>query len=817
MSENLSQHRARHRKILCCALLCLLPSILYGQRAFAPYAARSEFLLSAPGASDSGLYGYTNPAQLNYVESLENILAFSTAPTNSQRPQNQWALFSGMRHLGFTYARQEQGRRQISDYRLAISGGGRRLGLGLGYGFSSGDTRFFARQNHYALGLLWRPDPRLSVGATLTSTFSAKEREGAIDLGFRPWKNDRLTLFADYARARGSSAFWSAGGDMKLVPGLHLTARFFENSSISFGLRLDLGTTGISTQSRFDDGHTFNTYAIRLGGYRRSLSSALIPRGSRFLQLELNGPVRHRRFALFDDGRTLVGLLTLIERARRDQDIGGIAINASGLRINREMAWELREKLRQLQAADKRVVIYIDNATLPAYHFASVADHLVLDPAGLLVLDGYVAGSTYLKGALDKLGIGVDEWRFFDYKSAYETFTRTDMSAAAREQSQALVDDFYALAREEISASRQLSPDEFDRLVDEETLFLPQEALKRGLVDALGRWSQIEDITHRLGGRGALIHADAYLSPTDTRWGQRPRVAIVYALGICALDSGIRARTLAKELKSVCKDAAIDAVVLRVDSPGGEVLASDLLADEVRACRAYKPIVVSQGYIAASGGYWLSMYADAIVAAPNTITGSIGVIGGWVYNTGLKEKIGLSTDRVQAGRHADLPFGLVLPLIGLPLPDRNLSADERAKAERVIRSLYADFVAKAAASRDMRPFELDERARGRVWSGRRAVENGLIDTLGGLDTAIRLAVEKAGLPAESRIELVEVPRISLINPGLLQPRLIAAPLSETSHLTHYLRFRLRHNGRPLLLTPTAYWQDELFGGAPYAE
>ncbi|MGY8824630.1 MAG: S49 family peptidase [Candidatus Latescibacterota bacterium] len=797
---------------LCSLLFLLLPvAQLWAQSAFPSYATRGRFLLGTPASSGNGLYGYANPALLNYVEQLENTVAFSSNPEGTE--QGQWGLFSAAPHLGLAMLHSELGQQKKTDYQLSFSAGDRRLGLGFGYGFSSGDTHFFERKNHYALGVFWRPEPRLSLGTTFTSTFNAHQRELAVDLGLRPLASERLTLFADYARTRGRDAFWSAGGRFALLPGLDLTGRYFNNRTLSFDLNVSLGAAGIATQSRFDEDrhHAFSTYAIRLGGYRPSLGNSLTPKASRFLQLELNGPVRHRRFALFDNSRTLVDLLALIERARRDEKIGGIAINASGLRINREMAWELREKLRQLQSAGKRVVIYIDYATLSTYHFASVADHLVLDPAGMLVLEGYASGHTYLKGALDKLGIGVDEWSFFDYKSAWETFTRAEMSSADREQSQALVDDFYALARREIGLSRQINAEEFDRLVDEETLFLAHEALKKGLVDRLGRWSQIEDITRTLGARGLKV--ENYPRPASTSWGQLPRIAIVYALGVCALDSGIHARTLAIELKSVCEDARFDAVVLRVDSPGGEVLASDLVADEVRQCRAYKPIVVSQGYVAASGGYWLSMNADAIVAAPNTITGSIGVIGGWIYNAGLKEKIGLSTDHVQAGKHADLPFGMVLPLIGLPLPDRNLTEKERASAERAIRSLYGDFVAKVAANRDKRPFEAEELARGRVWSGQRALEHGLIDKLGGLDTALHLAAEMANISTERGLEIDEFPRLPLLNPALFQPQLIAA---ETGQLSSYLQFRLRHNGRPLLLTPDTYWQDQLFGNSTFS-
>ena len=802
--------RAAFKALYC--ILAIVPA--EAQSPFIPYAERSEFALAAPGGLDVGLYGYANPALLSYVEHMENVLAWSTAP-NHHALSNQWGLFTALPHLGFGMIRQELNGRSVGEYRLGLSSGDRSFSLGLAAGWASGQSRLFGRKGHFAIGGLWRPYPHLSAGATLTSTYSASAREGAFDLALRPFGNERLTLFADYASANtGREDFWSTGAILEIVPGLTLTGRYFDNRTISVGLHLGLGAASVQTQSRFDrDGErAFETYAIRLGALQDNALHALIRPQPRYLELNLLGPVRHRRYAFFDPSRTLVDLLALIERARRDPTIKGLAINASGLRVAPEIAWELREKLRQFRAYGKRVVIYIDRVGIYGYHFASVADYLVLDPAGMLGLEGYVAGQTYFKGALDKLGIGFDEWRFYKYKSFMEAFVREDMSAAAREQLQTLLDDWYGLARSEIGKDRALAPETFDRLVDETTVFLPQEALKAGLVDYLGRWDEIDAIVEELeAAPRTLVPAASYPRPANRRWSARKKVAIVYALGICAMDSGIRARTLVDDIATAC-DAA-DAVVLRVDSPGGDILPSDMVASAVQKCRAQKPIVVSQGYLAASGGYMISMYGDAIVAAPNTLTGSIGVIAGWAYNQGLKEKLGLSTDHVQVGRHADLPFGMILPLIGLNLPDRNLNDDERARMERTIRAMYADFIAKVASGRDMSPAEVEAIAQGRVWTGQRAVELGLVDRLGGLEIAINLAKEMADLPTDEFVTLLEFPQPQLFSPSFLQPRLLNAQTQPSPQLD-YLQFRLKHNGLPLLLTPP----DHLPGAAwPYGE
>ena len=752
------------------AVLCCL--LAFGgakaQSPFIPYAERGEFALAAFGGLDTGLYGYANPALLSYVEGLEQGFAWSDSSST-----HSWGLFTAAPHLGFGMINGHRAR----EYRAGLSTGDRAFSLGVSMGWGS--------VRHAVIGGIWRPVPHLSVGGTFTSTFANEGREGTVDLALRPWGDERLTLYADYART-DETEFWSTGAVVELVPGLALTGRLFEDRALSVGLRLGLGTADFQAQAR---SRTFQTYAARFGAQRGNLFR---PR-ARYLSVELSAPVQHRRYAFFDDSQSLLSLIALLERARRDPAIKGLAINASGLRISPALGWELREKLRHIRAEGKRVVVYIDRVDMHGYHWASAADHLVLDPAGAIGLQGYVAGHTYFKDALDKLGIGFDEWRLFQYKSATEVYVRRDMSAGEREQLTTLLDDWYGLARRDISAARSLAPEDFDHLVDT-ALFLPQEALDAGLVDQLGRWNEIDHMVEDL----AIVAANSYTRPANRRWGQRKRIAIVYALGVCAMDTGIGARRLVGEIASAC--AATDAVVLRVDSPGGDILPSALVADALLECREQKPVIVSQGYLAASGGYMISLPGDAIVTAPNTITGSIGVIAGWAYNTGLKEKLGLSTSRVQVGRHADLSFGMTLPLLGLRLPDRTFTEDESARMEHTIRSLYTDFVAKVASSRHIAPDSVEVVAQGRVWSGQRAVDIGLADRIGGLETAIALAKEKIGLSADETVELMERPQPKLFSSALFRPRLLGLEAQPTPELD-YLQFRLQHNGLPLLLVP----------------
>jgi protease-4 len=267
------------------------------------------------------------------------------------------------------------------------------------------------------------------------------------------------------------------------------------------------------------------------------------------------------------------------------------------------------------------------------------------------------------------------------------------------------------------------------------------------------------------------------------------------------MDDGINARQLVHDVESAVNNHDVKAIVLRLDSPGGDPMASDYISDALRKAKGKKPIIVSQGAVAASGGYWLSMYADTIVAAPTTITGSIGVIGGWVYNKGIKETLGMSTDMVKAGDHADLGFGVTLPLVGLSLPDRNMNEAERSRMEYTLRSMYADFVQQVATGRKKSVDYIGSIAQGRAWSGYDGLQNGLVDVLGGLETALRIAKEKAGIPENQEITLLQLPRPGFINFSQFVPKVIGVKIGTTDPLFEHLKFRIQHNGQPLPVLP----------------
>ena len=397
--------------------------------------------------------------------------------------------------------------------------------------------------------------------------------------------------------------------------------------------------------------------------------------------------------------------------------------------------------------------------------------------------------------------------RYFKYKSASETFANDKMSEADREQYKDLVNDFYNLAQTDITEGRGITKSDFDDLINDGLFFLPQEALAAGLVDTVARWSDVKDIVESIEGKEKRFISPGSLRefkmPNDNYWGRKPQIALIYAIGVCAMDIGINARSLVKYVRNAVDDNNVKAIVLRVDSPGGDGLASDLIASALNEGKGKKPIIVSQGIVAASGGYWLSMYADTIIAAPTTITGSIGVTGSYFFNESFKEELGISTDFVKMGEHADLGFGMRLPLLGLSIPDRDLNSDEIVKVEKLIQSLYHKFVTKVSESRGVTYENIESVAQGRVWSGLDAKQKGLIDMIGGLSTAIKVAEERAGLTGED-YEIIEYPPSSWFNIGNFLPGLMGIETEVEigkDPIIEDLKFRLKHNGYPMPLLP----------------
>lgn len=780
-------------------------SLAFSQSILTDYYSNAEYGLTSPGAMKYGLYGFDNPALLSTLSGPNILFTWSSKQDQSNAPSN-WGLFTAVPHFGFSAVNLKAPGAALTNYKFSASFGNESFSMGMGYALNSGSIGSFNAANLFTVGTLYRPEEHLSIGLVGNLPGSGRD-EGVVDIAVRPTGDEFISLFGDYSIKQNyypGEPKWSAGAAIEALPGIRITGRYFDTKFLTFGVELSLGNIGFSSGVHYNNNgrNDFNTYGIRIGEYDRNIFHGINGKAN-YVDLNLLGPLKYQKYILFDNSNTLLNIIKTIDAAKDDNTIASIAINTSGMQISYEGIWELREELKKFKDSGKHVVIYIDRSGFKEYDLASAADKIVMDPEGSIFLNGFLMGRQYYKNTLAKLGIGFSEWRYFKYKSAYETFSRDKMSEADSIQFQALVDEFYRIAKNDICEGRHLDPAKFDDMVNNQTFFTADDALKAGLADTLGRWDTVKKILNELEGKHEGLVSPGSLEkfnlPKDNHWGEKPKIAVIYALGICAMDEGITARKLVNDVNSSAEDPNIKAVVLRVDSPGGDALASDIIAEAIRKCEKKKPVIVSQGSVAASGGYWLSMYGDTIVAAPNTLTGSIGVIGGWAYNKGFDSTIGVTTDFVKRGEHADLGFGFTVPFIGVTLPDRNLTPLEQQKAESMIKYYYKEFVSKAAAGRKRTVSHIDSIGQGRIWSGSDGLKNGLVDVLGGLSEAINIAVDKAGLK-DKPYHIVEYPKPGLINFSQFIPKPFGIENSSNNILDD-LKFRFENNGKPLPMLP----------------
>lgn len=789
-------------------------------KSFLSYYQLSRYMPASPGSFKFGLYGFQNPAILNYNRSPFDALITANDFNGDIENFNDWGLFYGAQNSGFGALTTKRNGKGITDYRYSVGFGSQMFGLGVTYGFTGGDKGFFGRSNLLQYGALIRPNEYISVAASYLMALDNDDAEGVVEVAVRPIpKYPNLTLFADGAifddQNLKDDLRWSAGAIWEFIDGVRINGRYFSDEAVTIGVDISLGMQGISAHSGLakntagDFDNSFNSFAYRFGGKDRTIFDNIVPM-HKYAELDLSGTIKYQKNLWFDNSKSLLQIITKIDEAMKDKMISGIVINISEMQSNMSILWEIRTKLKDFRKTGKKVIVFFDRAGITNYHFASVADEIIIDQQGMMSLEGYVMGRSFYKNMFDKLNIGFEELRFFKYKSAVESYSREDYSEGSREQNQKLIDDWYETVRKEVSEDRDISPEEFDKLVNGSIGYMPQEAVDKKLADRTGRWTDKEDILKEIDskfdGFVSLLNTMQIPEPIDDQWGgEKNQIAVIYALGECAMDQGIKARTLINDVKAAVEDDNIDAIVLRVDSPGGDALASDYISEVIRENKDKKPIIVSQGMVAASGGYWLSMYGDKILASPFTITGSIGVISGWMYDKGAADSLGITTDLVKRGEYADFGFSWALPFIGLGLPVRNMTENEKQQRKDMIMKLYEEFVNKVADGRGKTYDEIHEVAQGRVWTGSEGLKIGLVDEIGGLDRAIQIAKQEAGIKSNEFTNLLEYPKPQLFDFSGFLPSLIGMNIKTDNPELESLMFRIQNNGLPMPIMSLDYY------------
>ncbi len=446
----------------------------------------------------------------------------------------------------------------------------------------------------------------------------------------------------------------------------------------------------------------------------------------------------------FKESPGLDDIIRAITKAKEDPNIDGIYLTASTVLAGISSTQELRNALENFKQNGKFIVAYSTAFDQKGYYLASVADKLFLHPEGFMLFAGISGQVTFYKGALEKLGIEMQIIRHGQFKSAVEPFILDKMSEPSKKQTSALINSVWSEMLGPISVARDISIDRLNKYADELALNNPKSALEFGFVDGLKYNDEVKDYLKSFSNSEdkknlSLITVGKYLKTSfyNQTSKSRDKIAVIYASGGIMPgkgdDSYIGERNIVKALQQARENSRVKAVVLRVNSPGGSALVSDLIWREVELTKAEKPVVTSMSDVAASGGYYIACNSNSIFAEPTTITGSIGVFG-MIPNIKelMNDKLGITFDEVMTNKNSDF--------IDFSKP---LSPFQRAVIQNSIENVYSSFVNKVAAGRNMSFEDVDAIGQGRVWTGEQALDLGLVDKLGGLEDAIVFAAELA--------------------------------------------------------------------------
>ena len=657
----------------------------------------------------------------------------------------------------------------------------------------------------------------LRLGASLALAASAAQASSlgpasAPRTGFalRPF-GERLQL--SWSFRAGSAEGWLASGALRIVRGLTLRA-LFERDGLSMGEgRWGVGLSwesasllgmGLLRGSAGEDQWGYLRVGLRRGYHReRELSPKLklveisisdLPE----LSASSEGWPWGARSAPFSE------LLISLERLQRDPSVRGLFLSLGELRVDLARALELRQALDRFRQSGRHLYVYLRSANSMSYVVAAAAEMIYLDHAGTLFLSGLQGHQLYLADALEAIGVRAEFIAIGDYKSAPERFTRSGPSPAALEAERSLATARYQLLLEALTPRAGATPEAAAEVLAISPLSAP-DAEARGLIDRIASYQ--EALTHALTVNQGRYHLSAPPAlPPRTRWGSVPKIALLYISGTIderPSPTSTSAHELLQLIKEIEDDQSYRAVVLRINSPGGSLAASELLWHGLRRLRQRRPLIISLGDVAASGGYYAAVTGHQIFAHPATITGSIGLFAGKVDLSALLQRLGVSSYLVDVGPRADL-FSPLIPW----------SEEERARIQRSLTPLYSLFLnrvdhGRPALDRDA----VEALAGGRIWSGAAALERGLVDQSGGLIDALKAAAERAGgaLGDFQLTPLIPAPRFEL-SPALFLPEIpifstlfpaLSAPASSamSSGWSALLSALFTPPGRPLAIYP----------------
>ena len=670
---------------------------------------------------------------------------------------------------------------------------GLKLGEGLGVGvayhtFSDDSNLDIDRLSSFDLGMLARLNRYLTVGAAVLDVNGPASgqqlipRRFAFSFGARPF-GEVATLGVDAVFRSCVSTTFSGpkpcGGahpdlfvtlDAVIATGVHFLGQVgaldSSNGPITLqaGLQLDLGHASVRAAPRFREDSSAR------GGFRVAIGSTEGPsfspiHRSRAVEIDLGSalelPKAGALALLFgsDTEDPLARTLSLLKRLAHDSGVRAVVFKLDNLPLGMGRAEELRNRIEELRSAGKKVIFYLESGGDLEYYVASTGDRVFAAPQAALTVNGFSATAYFAAAGLDKLGVKAEFFRVGAYKNAPDFFTRSDMSSEQREVAGALLDDQFGRYLRALVEKRHLDPVKLKTLLDK-GLLKPAEAVEAGLIDGLIYPDQLEEEVSKLVGATVSLEKNGERGAGEEgrqrndRWGSPPRIAVIRVEGDILRGKGGQAPLgavklagsdgIARRIREAADNPGVAAIVVRIDSPGGDGNASDLIWRELQRARVEKkkPVVASMGDVAASGGYYVAVGADEIFAEPSTITGSIGVFVGHFDADELFGKLGVSTMTIKRGESADI-FS----------PTRGLTDVERKMFQSWVDSFYQDFISRVAGGRNLSNEEVDKVGRGRVWTGAQALERKLVDQLGGLDDAIASAKKRAGLRVDDAVQI----------------------------------------------------------------
>lgn len=781
-------------------ILVMFNTDIYGQIVFPDWLLKPQ---TSVAVTEDGWATGVNPAALG-IKNGEFFFLSADIKQNGTYNGVGWGFGFKLDGLGMIW---ETNTEPLNSFRDSLWYGGdlpenrSRYGIGLGwggrghyFGLAYHNSKKFGLEASWDVGYLYRPFRFLSLGLVAKGVnephFRGKKINTQWETGIalrpmglfyppkRGW-DDRLTLFTDATFRRTyvshNSSYenyfdkvdWKIGLIAQALPGLYLhathspklagelshPAQWWGGLTFHFG-RGELTTWRGEQHKPSGSSQLTSRGPIQVQFQSRPKPSKLKPKKPTLIEMKLEGPIverQHYEFFFPKKERTIYKFYKDLEKLGEDPEVKGVVIKLGDLETGWAKLQEMRRALEKFKAKGKAIYVFMEEGGNGEYYLASVADRIYMPPTSFLDLTGLKAQAFFVRKTLDKLGIDPQLEHIGDYKSASDMFTREDMSEAQREATEAILDDIYSDFVKSIAQGRGKSEEEMRAIIDEGP-FNADQALAKGLVDSLIYEDQFMERVKGSGrGKVGIVKESRYLKsdPYPVLWddSRMKTIAIVYGIGGITtgesseggLFSGetMGSATITRALREAREDKSVKAVIFRIDSPGGSGLASELILREVKRYREgdkKKPIIVSMSDVAGSGGYYIACQADTIIAMSGTITGSIGVITGKFAYGGTYRKLGINVVTLKRGKFADMWSS-----------SRSFTEEELVKLRQDLNWFYRIFLERVAEGRGMDTAQVNRIAQGRIWSGKAAKENGLVDINGGLDLAMEIAAQLAGV------------------------------------------------------------------------